>query len=170
MGGMAGALIVTVLAVGAFVGFRALNRDSLEVAQEPVDYLPVVAQLQRDGLQPAYPMRLPDGWVATSVDLRQGATPSWGLGMVTDADTFVGIRQGGDTLDGLLGTYVDENTAEGDPAAVESEVAVQWRTFSDDGGDRAYAAQVGGLPLLVYGTADDADLRALLGLLTTAPR
>ncbi len=170
MGGMAGALIVTLLAVVAFVGFRGLNRDALEVTQDPVDYQPVVAQLQRDGRQPAYPSQLPDGWVATSVDLRPGATPSWGLGMVTDADTFVGIRQGGDTLEGLLGTYVDENPTEGESATVETEVATQWRTFSDDGGDRAYAAEVGGLPLLVYGTADDEDLRTLLGLLTTAPR
>jgi Protein of unknown function (DUF4245) len=165
---MAGALIVTLLAVAAFVGFRALNREPLEVTQDPVDYLPVVAELQREGREPVYPVRLPDGWVATSVDLRQGATPSWGVGMVTDADTFVGIRHGGDTLDGLLRTYVDESPTEGEPAMVETEVATEWRTFSDDGGDRAYAAEVGGLPLLVYGTADDEDLRTLLGLLTTA--
>lgn len=170
IGGMVGALIITLLAVGAFVGFRALNRDPLEVTRDPVDYLPVVAELQRQGDEPVYPSRLPDGWVATSVDLRQGATPSFGVGMVTDADTFVGVRHGGDTLDGLLATYVDESFVEGEPATVETEVADQWRTFSDDGGDRAYAAEVGGLPLLVYGTADDEDLRTMLGLLTTAQR
>jgi Protein of unknown function (DUF4245) len=168
-GGMAGALIVTVLAVVAFVGFRALNREPLEVEPEPVDYLPVVAQAQQLGGEPAYPPRLPDGWIATSVDLRSGEAGAWGLGLLTDTDTFAGVRQGGDSLDGLLQTYVDENPTEGEAVEIDTEVATRWRTFSDGGGDRAYAAEVAGQPLLVFGSATDADLRLLLSLLTTAP-
>lgn len=165
---MAGALIVTILAVAAFIGFRALNRDPLEVQPEALDYLSVAAQAQQMGLEPAYPARLPDGWIATSV--AAGREPgAWTVGMLTDAGDFVGIQQGGDTLDGLVSTYVDERAVEGDPVTLPTEVASQWRTFSDSGGDHAYAAEVGDQPLLVYGSADDADLRTLLGLLTTAP-
>ena len=169
MGGMAGALIVTLLAIGVFMGFRALNRDTLEVPREPVDYLPVVVQAQQQGMTPAYPISLPEGWIATSVELRPGAaTPAWALGIVTDAGTFAGIRQGGDSLDGLVQTYVDENADEGEAVVLPTEVASRWRTFSDRGGDRAYAAEVAGSPLLVYGSASDNDLRRLLSALTTS--
>ena len=36
--GLVGALLVTLLVIGAFVAFRALNRDELEVGPEAVDY------------------------------------------------------------------------------------------------------------------------------------
>ncbi len=170
MAGMTGALLVTVAAVAAFVGFRALNRDELDIEPEPVDYLPVVTQAQRLGATPAYPGRLPHGWVATSVTLGQGDPPSWGLGLLTGDEEFAGIRQGGDTLAGLVETYVDEDAQEGATVRLETEVASSWRTFSDDGGDLAYAAEVGGQPLLVYGSAGQGALEQLLGELTTAPR
>ena len=47
-------------------------------------------------------------------------------------------------------------------------MARTWRTFSDSGGDHAYAAEVGRDEVLVYGSADVADLRRVVGLLTDA--
>jgi hypothetical protein len=166
--GLVAALIVTVLAVSAFVVFRAINRNDLQVRPERVDYLETVRVLQQDGAEPVYPARLPDGWVPTSVDLKPGLRLSWGVGIVVDDQNYVGVRQSSDSLGSLLETYVDEQPVEGDPATVESEVASRWRTFSDDGGDRAYAAEVAGQTVLVYGSAPDADLRTVIASLTRA--
>ena len=170
MAGMTGALIVTLLAIAAFVGVRAINRDPLEVEPEAVDYLPVVVEAQRVGLSPAYPPELPQGWLATSVELRPGESPSWALGMLTAEEEFAGLRQGGDTLDGLVRTYVDEDAVEGDAAEVDGALGGTWRTFSDAGGDLAFATELDGEPLLVYGSASEEDLTLLLSRLTTAAR
>ena len=40
--GMIGALLITLLVIGAFVAFRALNRDELDGGPKPVDYLETV--------------------------------------------------------------------------------------------------------------------------------
>ena len=53
--------------------------------------------------------------------------------------------------------------------ALDSEVASRWRTFSDPGGDHAYAAEVGGQTVLVYGSAPQDELETLVESLTTAP-
>jgi hypothetical protein len=49
-------------------------------------------------------------------------------------------------------------------------VARTWRSFTDSGGDRAYAATLGDAEVLVYGSASAADLRRVIELLTTDPR
>jgi hypothetical protein len=170
MSGMLGALLVTLLVIGAFVVFRALNRDQIEIRPEAVDYLSAVRAAQGAGLQPVYPASLPEGWIATSVDLRRGADPAWGIGMLAADGTFAGLRQGGGSLDDLLRVYVDSSPVEGEPVTVSGSVATSWRVFSDSGGDRALATEIDGVPLLVYGSANDADLRLLVGLLTTAAR
>lgn len=170
MAGMGGALVVTLLAVAGFVGFRALNRDPLEIEPVAVDYLPVVVEAQRAGMAPVYPVELPQGWMATSVELRPGADPAWALGMLTSSGEFAGLRQGGDTLGRLVETYVDDGAVEGEPVEVPSEVGDTWATFSDEGGDSALAAEVDGQPLLVYGSASDEDLGRLVSLLTSDAR
>ncbi|HET7070318.1 MAG TPA: DUF4245 family protein, partial [Nocardioides sp.] len=65
--GMVGALIVTLLVILAFVGFRALNRSDLDVKPEHVDYLAQVRYAQQAGSEVVYPARLPRGWYATNV-------------------------------------------------------------------------------------------------------
>ncbi len=47
-----------------------------------------------------------------------------------------------------------------------SEVADTWQTFTDDGGDTGYAAEIGDEALLVYGSAPAGDIEAFMGLLT----
>ena len=90
--------------------------------------------------------------------------------MLTDEGTFVGLRQEDAPLDDLLTTYVDESPTEGDPVTVPGSVAPRWRTFSDSGGDHAFAAEVGGDTVLVYGSAGVDDLRGLVEALTTKRR
>jgi hypothetical protein len=50
--------------------------------------------------------------------------------------------------------------------SIPTEVADRWTTWTDAGGDHAYAASVNGSTLLLWGPKD-ADLRTFLGLLTT---
>ena len=49
-------------------------------------------------------------------------------------------------------------------------MARTWQLFADSGGDLAYAAELGDDEVLVYGSASAADLREVIGLLTTDPR
>ena len=165
--GLVGSLIVTLLAIGAFVALRALGRDELEVKPEPVDYRSTVTSLQEGGSTVVYPADLPRGWMATSVDVVAGDDPAFGVGMLTADGEFAGVRQEDAPLDDLLATYVDDKPTEGAELTVTGSVARTWRSFTDSGGDRAYAATLGDDEVLVYGSASAADLRRLLGLLTT---
>ena len=172
-GGLIGALLVTVVVILGFVAFRALNRDQPDVKPTPVDYLAAVSAAQGAHVDVVYPPHLPRGWMATSVDYvpaERGHRPAWGIGMLTDAGRFVGVRQEDASLDDLLHTYVDENPTEGPKLTVDGSVARTWRSFSDSGGDHAYAAEVGHDNVLVYGSAGTDDLRRVLDELSTAPR
>ena len=68
----------------------------------------------------------------------------------------------------LVEEYVDEDAAEGEPIDLPGSLVTTWRTFGDTGGDRAYAAEVDGTTVLVYGSAPDADLQAVVATLSTA--
>lgn len=168
--GLIGSLIVSLVLIGAFVALRAVTSKDLEVKPAAVDYLATVGYAQQAGFDPVYPAALPSGWIATSIDYTPGDRPAWGIGMLTDEGTFVGIRQENAAVDSLLVTYVDEDPSEGDPVDVAGAPAPTWRTFTDSGGDQAFAAQVGEDTVLVYGSASSADQRLLLDSLTTDPR
>jgi hypothetical protein len=167
--GLIASLVVTVLAVAAFVVFRAVTRDNAEVEPEAIDYLETVEQIQGAGLDVAYPPSLPEGWKATNVAFTPGDRPAFGLSILTEAGTFVGVRQEDEGLEDLLATYVDEEAAEEDPVEFDSPIATTWEAYSDQGGDRAYAAELGEDNLIVYGSASEDDLRLLLESLRVAP-
>lgn len=167
--GLIASLVVTVLAVLAFVGFRALTTEDLEVRPEPVDYLETVEQVQASDLQVVYPPELPEGWTATNVAYVPGDRPAFGLSILTADETFVGVRQEDESLSDLLATYVDEEASEEEPTEFDSPIATTWETYTDEGGDTAYATEIGDDTLLVYGSASEDDLRLLLESLTTDP-
>ena len=171
---MIGAMIVVVGIIAAFVAFRALNRDELEVEPESVDYLATIEALQEGGGPPvAYPPSLPEGWIATAA--AYNADGVWGISLLSDDDHFVGIRQaavpeGSDaegTIDDLVSTYVDKDAQEGDPVQLESSLAPEWRTFTDSGGDYGLAAETDAGVVLVVGTAPDGEVRDLAASLVT---
>jgi len=168
--GMIGALLVTLLVIGGFVAFRALNRDEVDTGPETVDYLETVDAVQEGGISVLYPPSLPSGWRATSVDYQPGEEPAWGLGFLTDGDTFVGVRQEDEPLDDLLAAYVDEQPAEVGEVDVSGAVEPTWRVFEDAGGDTAYAAKHGADWVLVYGSAPREDVEAMVGSLTDERR
>ena len=165
-GGMTGALIVTVLFVVAFVTWRGLFRTDTDDTPVPVDWQESVELADQAGLQVVRPRQLPAGWIATSVDLRAGDEPRWGLGVLTDEGDFVGIRQQDTSVDALVEQYVDEKAEAGEDASVDSEITDTWQTWSDPGGDHGWSTEVGDDAVLVYGSAPVADIVAYLGLLT----
>ena len=68
----------------------------------------------------------------------------------------------------LVATYVDEDAVEGEAVGVANVLAPRWRQFTDAGGDTAYAAEVGGEWVLVYGSAPADDLLTIVESLTDA--
>jgi len=168
--GLIGSIIVVVLFVIGVVVFRSVFRSDLEVEPEPVDYLETVAAVQSADRRPAYPPALPAGWITTNVEASAvGEEPSFYLAVLTDDGRFIGLRQADESVEDLLEEHVDSDTDDHGRAELESAVARTWEEFTDDGGDRAYAAEVGGENLLVYGSAPEEDLRAFVGLLVTEP-
>lgn len=168
--GLIGSLIVTVSAV-VVVGFllQADNGASRR-SPDPVDYTEVVDAAREAGYRVAHPATLPDGWVATSVDFVPATPADWSVGLLTSTDTFAGVRQEDADLADLLKTYVDEEVVQGDDVTIDSPLGATWASYSDNGGDTAYAATVAidgeSATVLVYGSASGADLRRLLGSLT----
>lgn len=166
MAGMIGAMLVTVGLIVVFLLFRAATREQVEVDPQPVDYLDAVSQLQEVGQRPVHPARLPEGWMATSIDVDRGDDPAWGMGVLTDDGRFVGLRQEEESVGDLLDLFVDEEARELGSVTVPGSVAPRWTTYVDEGGDHAYATEVGDETVLVYGSAPVEDLEELLGLLT----
>ncbi len=167
--GLVAAMLVTVVAVGALVLVRDLFRNDLTTRPQPVDYLAAVRYAQESDIEVVYPRSVPEDWIATTAGLTPGEPPAWGVGLLTDEERFVGVRQEQRSLDHLLDTYVDEDTSALPEAGIDSAVADSWQVFEDDGGDRAYAAEVGETVILVYGSAPQADLEQVVGELTTRP-
>lgn len=166
--GLVGALIVTVLAVVVFVALRSFFSADLNVEPDPIDYFQSVDAAQGIGDEVVYPRSLPAGWRVTSLDYDPtSGRKKWGLGILTDTDSFVGLRQQDRPLRDLLKTYVDNDPAQGDTYRADGSVATTWETYTDSGGDRAYASMLGQATLLVYGSASADDQQTLLSLLTT---
>ncbi|MGD9960975.1 DUF4245 domain-containing protein [Nocardioides sp.] len=169
MSGMVGALVVTLVAIAAFVAWRALNRNDVDVRPEAVDYLASVSYLQEAGRTIVYPPSLPKGWTATSANYGTGRDLSWDMGALTASDEFAGVRQEDASVDQLVSDYVDPNAEEGEAVQVDGAVATTWRSFSDDGGDFALVAELREETVLVYGSADPDEIEALAASLVTTP-
>jgi len=171
--GMVGALLATLLVIGAFVAFRACNRTDLQVEPDHVDYLAQVGFAQQAGDRVVYPASLPGGWYATQLAVDPGQPTELRLSMLTGENDYVGFVQSPDSAPVLLTRYVDAAPVSGGPAdvpgAVDGEVT-RWNVWTDDGGDTALVARHGAETLLVFGTASRAQLEQLAGSLTTARR
>jgi len=170
--GMVGALLVTLLVIGAFVAFRALNRTDLEVKPGKVDYLAQVRYAQQSGADVVYPADLPSGWTATQVTFSPGPPPGLDLSMLTDGDAYVGFVESPRSVPDLLTTYVDPHATGDGSVTVSGSVASRWSVWTDESGDTALAARRGRgrgeVTLLVFGTATRTQLEALASSLTAA--
>ena len=83
--GMIGAMLISLLVIGAFVAFRAAQPRRAR-RRAPGGRLPRTrwACCRSAGVTVVYPPALPDGWVATSIDFQPGERPAWGVGFLTD--------------------------------------------------------------------------------------
>jgi hypothetical protein len=136
-GGLVGAMLVTVLAVLAFVAFRAVTTDKEPTPVRAVDYVSVVSSAREDGrLVVVAPERLPLGWKATSATYDGGASPTWHLGTLTDGGKYVGIEEGRSSIEDLVGEHVDADAERGEDVTIGGET---WQTWADTGGDYAVA-------------------------------
>ena len=172
--GLLASLIVTVLAVGAFVGFRGAFRDQPTFDTGPIDYIEPVRNAQDHGIELVYPRELPEDWRVTSIDFVPGERPAWGIGMLTDDGRYVGLRQEDTDAHELVSVYVDNDAEPGDESGFESDLATgPWQTWADAGGDLAYSTTLNsgargttGATLLVFGSASRDDQEQLIALLT----
>jgi hypothetical protein len=167
--GLLGAMIVTLLVIGAFVAFRAFNRDNAAVPPEPVEWRSPVRYLQQTGVSVVYPSVQPAGWTATSANYRPDTHLEWDLGFLTDRGEFVGLHEEDASVATLVSDLVDVKAVEGDPVTLHGPVARTWRTYSDSGGDYALVAELGPETLVVFGTAEPQVIRDFAESLTTAP-
>jgi hypothetical protein len=169
---MAGALVVTLLVIGAFVAFRAFNRSDLRAGPERVDYLAQVRYAQEAGAEVVYPSRLPSGWYATQVTVTPGSPPGLELSMLTGGQEYVGLVQSSEPLAQVLTTYVDPHPQEGGSVRIPGGVASRWTTWTDTGGDSALGAELrhgaAQESLLIFGTVSRSALEQLARSLTTA--
>ena len=171
-GGLLGALLVTVLLVVAFVGFRSFFTDESSTPVREVDYAAQVrAARAADGLAVLAPARLPLGWKATSATYTPGSRPSWHLGLLTDDGEYVGVEESTASIEDLVEEHVDADAERGPDVTIAGE---EWQTWTDAGGDYAVARSTGGVggtreAWLVVGTAPEADIRELAGSLRGGP-
>jgi hypothetical protein len=161
-----GAIIVLLLVVVGFVLFRGAFRDNPEYEPEPIDYRALVLSLQQAGLKPVYPAELPEGWYVKDVGSPLDGEP-FDLAMTTDDGHFAGLHQEDTSIEALVDTVVGTDATEGEQVTIDSDVGSTWRSFSDPGGDHAFAAEVGDDSVLVYGSAPADELREVVESLTT---
>ena len=168
-GGLVAALIITVVAVGGLLWVLGLFRADTDNRPQEIDYLQIAGEAQDAGLEPVYPTSLPDGWIATGYDVQAGDKPVLELRMLTDDEKYVGIHQSSEPASELVREYVDDNASTIAIYSLQGSVAEAWQGYQDEGGDTAYAAEVGDTTILVEGSASPADLQDLIALLTSGP-
>lgn len=168
MAGMIGALIATLALILAYVAFRAVNREDVDYEPTEVDYLATVRGLQQAGtMDPAYPPKLPEGWIATRASFDPEEL-TWKLNLLTDDGSFVGVRQSAVGVESLVEEYVGSDAVEGGRASIDSPLADEWTAWSDDSDD-AVVTEVGETRLMVVGTGGADEVEDLAASLVVRP-
>lgn len=148
---MVGAMVVLLLVLGAFVTFRAVNRNEPASPVKSVDYQQTVDFAREQSDFPLLaPVALPDGWRATSVAFTP-ESPRWHLGLLTDDERYVGLEQSGSSAASMVETYVDDAAVPGDDVQVSGKT---WQTWTDADGDTALVRTEQDVTTLVVGTVE----------------
>ena len=169
-GGLLGAMIVTVVAVLAFAGIRALTSRNDETPVRSVDYTAMLrAGRAEHKLLMWAPSTLPTGWRATSASYSTGVSPSWHLGLLTDGSKYVGVEEARLSVEELVKDKVDKDAEQGPDVTIDGKT---WQSWTDPQGDYAVSRslKVNGTPeesWLVVGSAPDAEIREFAGTLTS---
>ena len=157
-------MVVLLGVVAAFVVFRAVVRDEVEVPVKTVEYQQTVdyARTQVDFPLLA-PVELPPGWRATSAEFVPDP-PRWNLGMLTDEDRYVGLAQSVRSEQNMVESYVDREAVAGRRVEIDGQ---SWRSWSDAGGDTALTRVDQDMTVLVVSPAGREVLIDVVGTLSS---
>jgi hypothetical protein len=147
--GLAASLVVLLLVIFGFVGFRALFRDNPSTPVQPVQYKQSAAYAKRTAPFPVLaPRRLPHGWIATSVSYDEIGQKSWHMGLLTGQRHYVGLEQSRTPVSSMVKEFVDEHATQGKDVTVGGR---RWQTWTDSGHDLALVRQDPKVTTLVVG-------------------
>jgi len=166
--GMVGSMIVIVLLVVAWMGFRSLTSDETVIREPAPDWAAWVKAGRADGALLVYaPDALPTGWVARKSTYLGGDEPLWHLAMLTGKGKFVGIEESRETVKDMVTRVVDKNAEQGQDVTV---LGSRWQTWTDSGGDYAIVQRTRinadrSETVMVVGTAPVNEILAFAGTL-----
>lgn len=170
---MVGALVVLLLCIGAYVGFRALVRDNRTRPPQSVEYASWARAGRNDHRLATLVPALPRGWRATSASYTSGVQPHWHLGVLTDRGRYVGVEESVDPTEDQVHQYVDEQADAGPVVRIAGRT---WRSWTDSGGDYAVSRRQaaprgnGQETVLVVGSAPPRQVRAYAASLSATRR
>jgi hypothetical protein len=154
--GMVGALVILVLVILAFVGFRGLVRNDPASPVKPVDYEQDASYARDVAPFPVLaPRRLPAGWIATSVEYNQIGKPSWHLGTLTADRHYVGLEQSRTPVAKMVARFVDPEAVRGADVRLAGR---SWQTWTDAGHDLALVTADPKVTTLVVGPVSRSTL------------
>lgn len=164
--GMVGSMIVVVIAVVGWVGFRSLISDPPSPPPRVVDWtVSVEIGRQADALALYAPAALPAGWSAKDARYSSGTFPRWELALRTaavhadDART-VSITEAMSSARTLV-SEIDKDATQGADVTLNGVVWQTWKFSAGDYGLSLIAKAPSGAPesVLVHGSASKEQIR-----------
>ncbi|WP_158604349.1 DUF4245 domain-containing protein [Nocardioides mangrovicus] len=159
--GLVGAMVILVLVILAFVGFRALFRGNQDDPVPTVAYRGAVTQARQDGALAPAPEPMPSGWRATSVRYQAGKRATWHLGLLTGGGGYVGIEEAHARATKLVDAYLGSGSTQGRARQLAGRTWQTWR----DGSAYALTWTGGGRTVFVGGKAGEKAVVELVGVL-----
>jgi hypothetical protein len=162
---MVGAMIVLVLVVLVFVGFRSATRGDAARELEPVDVqAPTAFARETVDFTVLSPTELPDGWIATSVRLAGGREPTWHVGVLTDQERYIGIEQADRSVGDMVRQHVGEDAVDEGQVSVADRSWTVYRDEADD--DLALVSEEPDVVSVIVGSVDQVTLTAYAELVS----
>lgn len=174
-GGLVGSMIVLVVAVVVLWQALGAFRDEPDTLPgstvSPTQYEADVAALADAGFAFTFPQTVPQGWRLNAEPIVDRDEGLFRVTFLTTSGGSAAVYSGREDLDDVLELLVDEDTSdEGTTALSDVDgTTSSWTVHTDDGGDTAYGLADEESTVLVYGSADPAELEALVSLLQTSP-
>lgn len=164
--GMVGSMIVVVIVVVGWVGFRSLISDPPSPPPRVVDWtVQVEFGRQADALALYAPAALPPGWSAKDARYSSGAFPRWELALRTAAVKSDDVRTVSVTeamsSGRTLVSDIDKDATQGEDVTLNGVIWQAWEFSTGDYGLTLVAKAPTGAPesVLVHGSASEELIR-----------